>query len=79
MSLSFPVQRTSHPRTAEQLAQILADPGFGEYFTDHMAVAVWTKDVGWHDDRIEPYGPFQMDPASAVLHYAQEIFEGMKA
>ena len=49
------------------------------YFTDHMAVATWTAADGWHDSAIVPYGPFTLDPATAVLHYAQEIFEGLKA
>lgn len=57
---------------------ILATPGFGQHFTDHMALADWTPDAGWHDERILPYGPLLMDPAAAVLHYGQEIFEGMK-
>ena len=65
-------------RRAEREA-ILADPGFGVNFTDHMAVATWTAADGWHDSAIVPYGPFALDPATAVLHYAQEIFEGLKA
>ena len=44
-----------------------------------MLTVEWTPDAGWHDARIEPYGPLTLDPATAVLHYAQEIFEGMKA
>ena len=44
-----------------------------------MATAIWTPDAGWHAARIEPYGPIPLDPAAAVLHYAQEIFEGLKA
>jgi len=63
----------------ERLAEILANPGFGLHFTDHMLTLEWTPDAGWHDGRIEPYGPLTLDPATAVLHYAQEIFEGMKA
>lgn len=63
----------------ERLAEILANPGFGVHFTDHMLTLEWTPDAGWHDGRIEPYGPLTLDPATAVLHYAQEIFEGMKA
>lgn len=69
------VTRTDPARRAE----ILQNPGFGKYFTDHMACATWTPEAGWHDGRIEPYGPIQLDPAAAVLHYAQEIFEGLKA
>lgn len=53
--------------------------GFGKYFTDHMFIMDWDKDEGWHDARIVPYGPIEMDPATMVLHYAQETFEGLKA
>jgi branched-chain amino acid aminotransferase len=63
----------------ERLAEILANPGFGTHFTDHMFTVEWTPDSGWHAARITPYGPLSMDPATAVLHYAQETFEGMKA
>ncbi len=62
-----------------RLAEILANPGFGTYFTDHMFTVEWTPDSAWHDARITPYGPLTLDPATAVLHYAQETFEGMKA
>jgi branched-chain amino acid aminotransferase len=62
-----------------RLAEILADPGFGIHFTDHMFTVEWTPDRGWYDARITPYGPLTLDPATAVLHYAQETFEGMKA
>jgi len=65
--------------TDERLAEILANPGFGLHFTDHMLTVEWTPDAGWHGARIEPYGPLTLDPATAVLHYAQETFEGMKA
>ena len=53
--------------------------GFGKYFTDHMLIMDWTKGIGWHDARIVPYGPLMVDPATMVLHYAQETFEGLKA
>jgi branched-chain amino acid aminotransferase len=62
-----------------RLADILANPGFGTHMTDHMLTVEWTPDDGWHAARIEAYGPLTLDPATAVLHYAQEIFEGMKA
>ena len=52
---------------------------FGQSFTDHMFIADYDAGQGWHDARIVPYGPLQMDPAAKVLHYAQEIFEGLKA
>ena len=52
--------------------------GFGHLFTDHMFLMNYTEGQGWHDARIEPYGPLSLDPASQVLHYSQEIFEGLK-
>ena len=70
---------TDRPVDDARLAEILANPGFGLHFTDHMFTVEWTPDEGWHDARITPYGPLTLDPATAVLHYAQEIFEGMKA
>jgi len=57
----------------------LETPGFGKIFTDHMVLARWTADKGWHDAKVTARRPRELDPASAVLHYAQEIFEGMKA
>ena len=59
--------------------QILADPGFGTRFTDHMVSIDWAEGKGWHDATIGPRGPIALDPAASVLHYAQEIFEGLKA
>ncbi|MCI6152589.1 MULTISPECIES: branched-chain amino acid aminotransferase [Fusobacterium] len=53
--------------------------GFGKYFTDHMFLMDYSKEKGWHDARIVPYGPLSLSPASFVLHYAQEVFEGLKA
>lgn len=67
------------PTTAEARTAKLADPGFGRVFTDHMVTIRWTQGVGWHEAQVRPREPFQLDPASAVLHYAQEIFEGLKA
>ena len=58
---------------------ILADPGFGQHFTDHMVDICWSEKGGWHRPRVQPYGPIPLDPAAAVLHYSQEIFEGLKA
>jgi branched-chain amino acid aminotransferase len=60
-------------------AAMLESPGFGQVFTDHMITLRWSPDRGWHEGKLEPYGPLVLDPATAVLHYAQEIFEGMKA
>jgi len=70
---------TSTPTDDGRLAEILANPGFGTNFTDHMVTVEWTPADGWHNARVTPYGPITLDPAAAVLHYAQETFEGMKA
>ena len=78
-SLEISVRPTGTPVDGDRLAEILASPGFGVHFTDHMYVAEWTPEQGWHDARVTAYAPLTLDPATAVLHYAQEIFEGMKA
>ncbi|MEE6273010.1 branched-chain amino acid aminotransferase [Georgenia sp. MJ206] len=75
----FLVVPSSSPRTPEARAAALANLRFGVEFTDHMARATWTPEQGWHGHRVEAYGPLQLSPAAAVLHYAQEIFEGLKA
>ncbi|MHA3685195.1 branched-chain amino acid aminotransferase [Leucobacter sp. HY1908] len=67
------------PRPAAEREALLQDPGFGDVFTDHMVSIEWTKDAGWQNPQVLPYGPISMDPASSVLHYGQEIFEGLKA
>ena len=69
-----------HPRAAPKTKYSDESKlGFGKLFTDRMFVMEYSLDLGWHSARIEPYGPFALDPACAVLHYAQEIFEGLKA
>ncbi|OPX41976.1 branched-chain-amino-acid aminotransferase 2 [Ruminiclostridium hungatei] len=55
------------------------DLGFGQYFTDHMFIMDYTEGKGWHDPRIVPYAPLELDPSCMVLHYGQAIFEGLKA
>ena len=55
------------------------DLTFGRHFSDHMFTYKYSEGKGWYDATIEPYAPFSFDPATAVLHYAQEIFEGLKA
>ncbi len=82
MSTSSPTfARTLNPAPASEhrRSEILADPGFGRYFTDHMVTIRWTGERGWHDAQVLPYGPLTLDPATMVLHYGQEIFEGLKA
>src|SRR3569833_927890 len=73
------LSRNESPVSDERLAEFLVYPGFGMHFTDHMLTIEWTPEHGWADARITPYGPLTLDPATAVLHYAQETFEGMKA
>jgi branched-chain amino acid aminotransferase len=70
---------TDRPVDDGRLTEILANPGFGIHFSDHMLTVEWTPERGWHEARITPYGPLTLDPATAVLHYAQETFEGLKA
>ncbi len=53
--------------------------GFGKLFTDHMFIMDYHVEQGWHSPRIVPYGPLELDPATAVFHYGQAIFEGLKA
>ncbi|MCW2769005.1 MAG: branched chain amino acid aminotransferase [Aeromicrobium sp.] len=72
-------EQSAAAKSPEQRDAILADPGFGNHFTDHMFLAEWTPETDWANARVVPYGPLQIDPATAVLHYAQEIFEGLKA
>ena len=79
MSLTFDLQRNPSPASDARRAEIHANPGFGVHFTDHMLRAVWTREGGWGDGRVEPYGPIPLLPSAAVLHYAQEVFEGLKA
>ncbi|AKU17432.1 branched-chain amino acid aminotransferase [Luteipulveratus mongoliensis] len=78
-SLAFEVTERPDRLAEAERNVILANPGFGQKFSDHMALAVWRKGEGWGDARITAYGPLQLEPSAAVLHYAQEIFEGMKA
>jgi branched-chain amino acid aminotransferase len=75
----FQVELRADPATAEARTAVLAKPGFGQSFTDHMVLASWTSELGWHDSKVTAYAPIKVSPAAAVLHYAQEIFEGLKA
>ncbi len=76
--MAFTVERNPNPTPADERAKILAAPGFGNYFTDHM-VRIDYRDGAWGEGRVQPYGPLQLDPATMALHYGQEIFEGLKA
>jgi branched-chain amino acid aminotransferase len=79
MALEFSVEPTPTPTSPGRLAEILAAPGFGKVFTDHMVTVRWTPSAGWHDARVRPYAPLEIDPATHILHYGQSIFEGFKA
>ncbi|QCB28839.1 branched-chain amino acid aminotransferase [Corynebacterium endometrii] len=78
-SLEYQVTRNENARPAAERQAILENPGFGKEFTDHMVTIDWTKDKGWHNAQLQPYGPVTMDPATNVFHYGQAIFEGLKA
>jgi branched-chain amino acid aminotransferase len=77
--VEFTVHPSVQPVSAAEREQLLADPGFGKVFTDHMVTAQWTAERGWHDAQLRGYGPLSFNPATQVLHYSQEIFEGLKA
>jgi branched-chain amino acid aminotransferase len=79
MSLKFEITPAASPVSEKERAAKLVEPGFGRVFTDHMAIVRYTQGKGWHDARVESRANFPLDPAMAVLHYAQEIFEGLKA
>ena len=68
------VERTKTPKEKPQ-----GTLGFGKVFTDHMLIMDFSRDKGWHDPRVIPYGPIALDPSAMVFHYGQENFEGMKA
>ena len=76
MDYNFPVTRTQHPKKRPEDETKL---GFAKYFTDHMFVMDYDEGLGWHDGRVVPHEPILIEPASCVLHYAQMMFEGMKA
>lgn len=73
--MKISVVKTTTPKAKPDQSNL----GFGRFFTDHMFMMDYAEDKGWHDARIVPYGPLQMDPACAVMHYGQAVFEGMKA
>ena len=72
--LDIKVTRTTNPKAKPE-----GPLGFGKVFTDHMFIMNYDKGQGWHDARIVPYAPLELSPAAMCLHYAQEVFEGLKA
>ncbi|HEX4787910.1 MAG TPA: branched chain amino acid aminotransferase, partial [Actinospica sp.] len=79
MTVNIELKPTAEPLSDAERAAILADPKFGQYFTDHMVTVEYTEGRGWHSAELRPYGPIALDPATSVLHYGQEVFEGLKA
>ena len=78
--LAYQVNLSDHALGEAQRNALLAgELGFGKRFTDHMVAIQWDRERGWHDAQVHAYGPLSLDPAAAVLHYGQEIFEGIKA
>ena len=75
---AFEIEPSAEPTPWADRAGLIADPGFGRVFSDHMALVRWSTDKGWHDPKVTARRPFALDPACAVLHYGQEIFEGLK-
>jgi branched-chain amino acid aminotransferase len=76
---AIPFEPSTAPVPAEERSRLLEDPGFGRVFTDHMATIRYSEEQGWHDAKITARRPIEMQTTSSVLHYAQEIFEGLKA
>ncbi|WP_396655013.1 branched-chain amino acid aminotransferase [Microbacterium sp.] len=77
--LEFAVTKNLAAKSPAERAELLAKPAFGTTFTDHMVHICWSLEHGWHRPSVLPYGKLSLDPAAAVLHYGQEIFEGIKA
>jgi branched-chain amino acid aminotransferase len=77
--LTIALSPSTSPRSAEERAGMMQDPGFGQVFTDHMVTARYARDRGWYDASLSAYQPLTLDPATSVLHYGQAIFEGLKA
>lgn len=79
MSTQFSIEPNPAPVAASERERLIQNPVFGKTFTDHMATIRYSPERGWHDAKIEAHHSFSFDPSTLVLHYAQEIFEGMKA
>src|SRR5487761_67475 len=77
--IDFEIRTSEHAVPDAERDEMLRSPGFGQLFTDRMLTVRWSADRGWQDARLEPYGPFSLDPSTSVFHYAQEFFEGLKA
>ncbi|GAA6123090.1 branched-chain amino acid aminotransferase [Bifidobacterium psychraerophilum] len=76
---AFTILANTEPASESKRKELIDKPAFGQVFSDHMSHISWTKGEGWSDRRVEPYAPLRLDPGASVLHYAQEVFEGLKA
>jgi branched-chain amino acid aminotransferase len=79
VGITFKVTPAGRRTPPPERERILANPGFGRVFSEHMASATWKRGSGWRDAEVRPYGPIAIDPGTSVLHYAQAVFEGLKA
>ncbi len=77
--IPFAVEPNANPVAPAERTARLQDPGFGKVFTDHMVMIRYSDERGWYDAKVTARAPLTLDPATAVFHYAQEIFEGLKA
>ena len=77
--MSIKINLNPNALSAAERDTKVAEGGFGKYYTDHMVICEWSENDGWSIPELKPYGPLTLDPATAVFHYGQEIFEGMKA
>lgn len=78
-AIDFTITHNEHAASDTERAEILKNPAFGQKFTDHMVSIQWDEEHGWHDAKVGPYAPIQLEPSTNVLHYGQSIFEGLKA
>jgi len=78
-AVDFKTTPAAERASAATRDRLLANPGFGQLFSEHMVRMSWDRERGWHDAELRPYGPLQLDPGVSVLHYAQAVFEGLKA
>ena len=77
--VTFTVTRASNRVPVETRERMLVAPGFGRIFSEHMVRITWDIERGWHEGGLQPYSPVHLDPGTSVLHYAQAVFEGLKA
>ena len=75
MNNNFSITLTKNPKAKPDPDKL----PFGKIFTDHMFTMDYDPQKGWHDGKVIPYAPLELDPAASVFHYGQEMFEGLKA